>query len=87
MFWMVQEGPWGIEQIFTCAEDEDISNLANYGIDWDVNDNVTLMTHLLDHNPQDYPVDDPFDPATSPHHLSDVKCEVPGCGTGKVSEH
>jgi hypothetical protein len=35
-------------------DNEDIEDIVSYGVDWEVNDNETIMTHLLENNPQDW---------------------------------
>ena len=45
MFGMVQNGSQGIEQVITPPEDNEISDIASYGVDWNVNDDPS-MTHL-----------------------------------------
>ncbi|KIM89555.1 hypothetical protein PILCRDRAFT_1904 [Piloderma croceum F 1598] len=78
MFGMIQDGPQGIQQLIAPKEEEqELVDFASYGVDWDVNDDPVLMTHLLQHNPQDFPTDDPFGPWTTPHRLSDVPCKAP----------
>jgi hypothetical protein len=78
MFGMIQDGPRGIQQFIAPEEEEqEFVDFASYGVDWDVNDDPVLMRHLLQHNPQDFPTDDPFGPLTTPHRLSDVPCEAP----------
>ena len=48
---------------------------AVYGIDWDVANDVPLMRHLLDNNPQEWEDNNPF--ATQPSTLSHVPRDPP----------
>lgn len=49
-FEMLLEGP---QEMTTLAypKDEGIDDIAFYGIDWEVNDNKAIITHLLQINP------------------------------------
>ncbi|KAJ7079033.1 hypothetical protein C8R43DRAFT_1092889 [Mycena crocata] len=76
LFSMVQDGPRGLERFFEPPE-EDVSDPATYGIDWEVGDDPTLMCHLLTQNPQDWEEHNPFAPGIA--DLSDVPCEPPNC--------
>lgn len=73
-FSMVEDGPRGITA-HSVDLDEDIGDPAVYGIDWDVADDVNLMHHLLDNNPQEWEHDNPF--AMQPSTLSHVPCDPP----------
>lgn len=59
--------------------DEDLAeeDWASYGIDWEVIDDETLMTHHRTANPTDSQSADPFAPATTPSNLAHVPCEPP----------
>ena len=74
-FSMIEDGPRG----FARPEEveEDVGDLAGYGIDWEVAADPRLMTHLLDNNPHDWEHENPFH--TGPNRLSDVPCEAPNC--------
>ncbi|KAH7904431.1 hypothetical protein BJ138DRAFT_1019159 [Hygrophoropsis aurantiaca] len=73
LFSMVQDGPRGIERLLAPVE-EDVEDIATYGIDWGVVDDPVLMAHLLQHNPHEN-VNNPF--AAGPNTLSNVPCEPP----------
>lgn len=75
---MVSQGPHGIQSFVAPVEDE-VGDIHSYGVDWDVNDDPVLMTHLLEHNPQDWESGNPFAPATSPDNMNTVECEPAGC--------
>ncbi|KAJ7460236.1 hypothetical protein FB451DRAFT_1337818 [Mycena latifolia] len=74
MFSMLQDGPRGLEYSPNPI-DEPVDDVSTYGIDWDVADDPALMTHLLDHNPQDWSERNPFAPGLDA--LSHVPCEPP----------
>ncbi|RPD56394.1 hypothetical protein L226DRAFT_443977, partial [Lentinus tigrinus ALCF2SS1-7] len=61
--------------------DEPVDDIAQYGVDWEVNNNPALMDHLLAHNPQEWDAENPFHPAaySGPPQFSYVECETPGC--------
>lgn len=74
---MVSDGPRGIRQVQSHATDEDVGDLASYGIDWQVAHDHRLMTHLLDNNLQEWEEENPF--VGQPLTYSDVPCEPPNC--------
>lgn len=78
LFSMVQDGPRGIQQFLTPPDDEQINDFPTYGIDWDVTDDMTLMNHLLQENPQDWADTNPFAVGPNSGELSHVECEPPG---------
>jgi hypothetical protein len=61
-------------------EEEEIEDINEYGIDWEVNNEPDLIAHLLEHNPHERGVNnDPFASASTPANLSEVLCDPPGC--------
>ncbi|KAJ7433339.1 hypothetical protein B0H11DRAFT_1759136 [Mycena galericulata] len=79
-FGMLREGPRGISS-FLAPQDDDIEDINEYGIDWEVTGEPELMAHLLENNPDERVDigDDPFAAASTPANLSEVLCEPPGC--------
>jgi hypothetical protein len=77
-FGMLQEGPRGMTAIAP-ADDEEIEDYSSYGVDWEVNDDETMMAHLLENNPQDWEDENPFSSASTPGNLSEVLCDPPNC--------
>lgn len=77
-FGTLQEGPRGMTTL-TYPEDEEIDDMASYGIDWEVNDDEAVMTHLLQSNPQDLEEENPFASASTLGKLSEVLCNPPNC--------
>lgn len=78
LFSLLQDGPRGV-QAHADPIDEQVEDVAAYGVDWDVAANPVLMQHLLQHNPQDQARPNPFNIANGPAALSDVPCEPPDC--------
>ena len=78
LFSLLQDGPRGLA-FSSQPPDEDIADPATYGIDWEVADDPTLMAHLLEHNPQEWEDENPFQAGRAPPSLSEVRCEEPGC--------
>ncbi|TDL14340.1 hypothetical protein BD410DRAFT_734244 [Rickenella mellea] len=77
---MVQDGPRGIQALLQPPDDPiPTDEVESYGIDWAVNDDPTLMTHLLESNPQDWDDQNPFGTPSTPSHLSHVPCDPPNC--------
>ncbi|KAJ6545967.1 hypothetical protein B0H10DRAFT_1969829 [Mycena sp. CBHHK59/15] len=74
LFSMLQDGPRGLERVVEPV-DEVVEEISTYGIDWDVADDSTLMTHLLHENPQDWSEHNPFAPGLD--SLSHVPCDPP----------
>ncbi|KAJ7269143.1 hypothetical protein C8J57DRAFT_1435736 [Mycena rebaudengoi] len=81
LFGMLREGPRGLAAFTAGEEEEEIEDLNEYGVDWEVNNDPELMAHLLENNAQEVPhvADDPFTSASTPANLSEVLCEPPGC--------
>ncbi|KIM72387.1 hypothetical protein PILCRDRAFT_742016 [Piloderma croceum F 1598] len=77
-FGTLQEGPCGMTTIAP-ADDEEIEDYSSYGVDWEVNDDETMMAHLLENNPQDWEDENPFASASTPGKLSEVFCDPPNC--------
>jgi hypothetical protein len=61
-------------------EEEEIDDISEYGVDWEVNEDPELIAHHLENNPHERASNgDPFAPASTPANLSEVLCEPPGC--------
>lgn len=75
-FSMIQDGPRGLEGIAEPV-DEEVEDVASYGIDWVDAEDPALMQHLLNNNPHDWDEDNPFAPG--PTQLSHVPCDPPDC--------
>ncbi|RPD68732.1 hypothetical protein L226DRAFT_472992 [Lentinus tigrinus ALCF2SS1-7] len=60
---------------------EEVGDISQYGVDWEVADNNAIMEHMLDNNKDEWQADNPFAPSTSaqPGQLSQVVCDAPGC--------
>ncbi|KAJ7435532.1 hypothetical protein B0H11DRAFT_2257093 [Mycena galericulata] len=73
------EGPRGISSFLT-PEEEEIEDINEYGVDWEVNQEPELVAHLLENNPHERANgNDPFASASTPANLSEVLCEPPNC--------
>lgn len=81
MFRMVQQGPRGIQHLIDEPIDEDVKDFENYGIDWDVHDDPALAEHLLQSQTSitETGNTNPFGDSSTPHQLSEVRCETPNC--------
>lgn len=73
LFSLIQDGPRGFDE----AQQEVVDNVEEYGVDWEVAEDETLMAHLLENNPQEAVAPNAF--SVKPAHLSDVPCEPPNC--------
>ncbi|KAJ7936292.1 hypothetical protein B0H13DRAFT_2226809 [Mycena leptocephala] len=79
LFGMLREGPRGISSFLT-TEEEEIDDINEYGVDWEVNEDPQLIAHLLENNLHERATNgDPFAPASTPANLSEVLCEPHGC--------
>lgn len=79
LFGMLQYGVRGVEYLAEQPQEVlDAENIPGYGVDWEVQNNATLMGHLLDHNPQDWEEENPFQTAFSPEHMSEIIVDAPG---------
>ncbi|KAH7911441.1 hypothetical protein BJ138DRAFT_1006568 [Hygrophoropsis aurantiaca] len=76
LFSMIEDGPRGIEALLAPPEEE-VDDLATYGVDWDVINDPVLMEHLRLHNPHEQDNNNPF--SSGPATLSEVPCEPPNC--------
>lgn len=79
-FSMLEDGPRGINgphQGTEVDEHEGVEeeDILLHGIDWEVMEDETLMTHHHQHNP--ILLDNPF--STAPSTLSEVECKPPDC--------
>ncbi|KAJ7808019.1 hypothetical protein B0H14DRAFT_2525505 [Mycena olivaceomarginata] len=78
LFGMLREGPRGISSHL--HSEEEIEDINEYGIDWEVNTEPELIAHLLENNPHERSTtSDPFASASTPANLSEVLCDPPGC--------
>ncbi|KAJ7789349.1 hypothetical protein B0H14DRAFT_3094951 [Mycena olivaceomarginata] len=75
LFGMLREGPRGISSFLAPGEEEEIENIDEYGIDWEVNEEPELVAHLLEHNPHERfePDNDPFAPSSTPANFSELQ--------------
>ncbi|KAJ6622777.1 hypothetical protein B0H10DRAFT_1787668, partial [Mycena sp. CBHHK59/15] len=79
LFGMLREGPHGISSFLT-PEEEEIEEINEYGVDWEVTNELELIAHLLENNPHERTSsNDPFASASTPANLSEVLCEPPDC--------
>ncbi|KAJ6595301.1 hypothetical protein B0H10DRAFT_1829332 [Mycena sp. CBHHK59/15] len=79
LFGMLREGPRGISSFLT-PEEEEIEDINEYGVDWEVTNEPELIAHLLENNPHERTSsNDPFASASTPANLSEVLCEPPDC--------
>ncbi|KAI0706377.1 hypothetical protein C8Q76DRAFT_770901 [Earliella scabrosa] len=91
MFGMIEHGPRGLEQIHAPppVHEEPVSDLADYGVDWEVINDPRLMAHHREHNPVGADVNlspsnssstpNPFATTSTPQRLSEVTCDPPRC--------
>ncbi|KAJ7939263.1 hypothetical protein B0H13DRAFT_2226284 [Mycena leptocephala] len=79
LFGMLREGPRGISSFFA-PEEEDIEDINEYGVDWEVNEEPEHISHFLENNPHEHTTNnDPFASASTPANLSEVLCDASGC--------
>ena len=84
---MVQDGPWGIQQLLNEPVDEEVDDPATYSIDWEVADDFMLMNHLLQENPQEWEDNNPFSLVLTSGLLSHVECEPPSSPFSPIDLH
>jgi len=75
LFGMVQEGPCGLTRLLH-PQDEEVPDLATYGVDWEVHDDPALMNHFIENNPQDIIKAD-SSLLTTPTRMSHIVCDSP----------
>ncbi|KAJ7905948.1 hypothetical protein B0H13DRAFT_2334039 [Mycena leptocephala] len=77
---MLREGPF-------LAAPEEIEDINEYGISWEVNEEPELIAHLLENNLHEHleADHDPFAPSRMPANLSEVLCEPPNCPFTQLS--
>ena len=80
MFGMVQHGARGIEGFIGTPQEEDVGDVAQYGIDWEALNDPTVISHHNAHNPDARDTrNSPFAPFQTPERLSQVDVEPPNC--------
>ncbi|KAJ3508346.1 hypothetical protein NLJ89_g5807 [Agrocybe chaxingu] len=80
LFSLLQDGPRGIQHLLSVEDNPD--DIASYGIDWEVAENLGIMEHVLLENPQEDELEEvvnPFAPNGVPARTNEVLCEAPGC--------
>ncbi|KAJ7165770.1 hypothetical protein C8R46DRAFT_1163410 [Mycena filopes] len=76
LFSMVQDDLCSISHMVEPV-DEPVDDVLSYGVDWEVANELRLMRHLLQENPQDWENENPFN--APPAQLSDVPCKPLNC--------
>lgn len=77
-FGLLEQGPRGIGALIQAQEDE-VNNVAQFGIDWEAHRNPAVLAHHADNNPQDWHMDHPFATFSTPENMSEVVVDVPNC--------
>jgi hypothetical protein len=78
IFGMVEDGPRGIAGLMQVDEEDDEDlDLAQYGVDWEGQDDPVLMAHFQANNPEDALPRGAFAPVTAPERLSGVAFDSP----------
>lgn len=75
-FDMLQRGPQGLQSVAT-PDDEDDLDLSAYGVDWQVLENQTLMSHFHEYNSNETTPSDTFSSVTTPVNLSHIEVPAP----------
>ncbi len=70
---LIRDGPRGLEGV---AQEEDIGDIAEYGIDWAAADDPRIMDHLLEREADAWDSENPF--AAPPKQRPHVPCDGPG---------
>ncbi|KAF7308851.1 hypothetical protein MKEN_01085000 [Mycena kentingensis (nom. inval.)] len=73
-FSLLEDGPRGSDHLPEPAE-EVVEDPATYGIDWDAAQDLRIMQHLLENNPEEWDEHNPFGPANI--RFSHVPCDPP----------
>lgn len=85
MFGLLQQGPRGVEHMINrVIEDEDVHDIASYGIDWQAQLNPLLMNHLRLNNPEEYDDTNPFSTFSTPETMAEVVCDAPNCSLSPI---
>ncbi|KAJ6573722.1 hypothetical protein B0H10DRAFT_2168551 [Mycena sp. CBHHK59/15] len=70
---------WNSHQL-TIRRQQEIEDINEYGVDWEVTNEPELIAHLLENNPHERTSsNDPFTSASTPANLSEVLCELTDC--------
>ncbi|KAJ7886079.1 hypothetical protein B0H13DRAFT_1580507, partial [Mycena leptocephala] len=80
LFGMLREGHRGISS-FLAPLEEEIKDINEYGIDWEVNEEPELIAHLLENSPHERELgsNDRFAPSSTPSNLSEILCDPASC--------
>ncbi|PBK95697.1 hypothetical protein ARMGADRAFT_925675 [Armillaria gallica] len=74
---MIADGPRGIAELMARPIDDDVDDLNAFGIDWEVADDPTYMSHILEQNPEEWDEENPF--SSAPPKPTHVPVEPPEC--------
>ncbi|KAF8156470.1 hypothetical protein K438DRAFT_1910088 [Mycena galopus ATCC 62051] len=74
-FGLLEQGPRGLDR-FMLAQEEEVDDLANFGVDWEGQVNPELISHHTANNTA-VTSENPFDGDALPAHMSEVTVESP----------
>ncbi len=74
---MIADGPHGIAELMARPIDDEVDDLNAFRIDWDVADDPTYMSHILEQNPKEWDQENPF--SSAPPKPMHVPVEPPEC--------
>lgn len=77
-FGLLEQGPRGIGALIQVQEDT-VDNFAQFGVDWEAQQNAVILAHHTDNNPQDRDGDHPFAGFSTPANMSEVIVKAPNC--------
>ncbi len=67
---MIANGPRGIAELMARPIDNEVDDLNVFGIDWDIADDPTYMSHILKQNPEEWDQENLFSSAPpKPTHV------------------
>ncbi|KAJ7723862.1 hypothetical protein B0H14DRAFT_2410912 [Mycena olivaceomarginata] len=81
MFGLLEDGPHGIGHLGTPlpAAEGEVSDVGQFGVDWEAQATPALVNHLAENNVRDWDAENPFATDSTPTNLSEVVVEPPNC--------
>ncbi|KAJ6474704.1 hypothetical protein C8R47DRAFT_986743 [Mycena vitilis] len=77
-FGLLEQGPRGIGPLIEAQEDN-VTDFAQFGVDWEAQANNTIAAHHADNNPQHLDPEHPFSVFSTPANMSEIVVEAPNC--------
>ncbi|KAJ6472316.1 hypothetical protein C8R47DRAFT_987905 [Mycena vitilis] len=78
-FGLLEQGPRGIGHLIQQQQEDAVTDLANFGVDWEAQNIPTVAAHHHENNPSAATENNPFGNPAAPDTFSEVVVEPPNC--------